>query len=619
MAMPYPAYGAPRPPPSNAYQSSSYPPNGPFNPSSVSTFNSSAKRQDDIRNISRTPSPTPTEAKVLNEKLLNWKELSNWRFWIRREWLTYYIILIVILTATALISIYHTQIVDALTPVTKWLHDIKYGWLVPIGVLFVISFPPLFGHEIVAILCGLVWGLWPGFGIVCAGTFFGEVGNFYAFKYCCAARGEKMERTQIPYACLARCVRTGGFKIALIARFSAIPGHFTTAVFSTCGMNIFVFSIAAILSLPKQLITVYLGVILEQSSEGVTDSKSRIISDSVLAVTFLVTLLAMWYIFHQMSLMKPQVIYERRKARQGKQANINLYAQPSLNDSDSSVGGGYDPRSSQSDIPLTANGNMHPRYDYEQQQKQRQQAEWAAQQRQYALQQRGRPQDQYQQDQHQQWDAQGRAVGYTPGPAPQVMYAPQPQYSGRAEVQHGAYAEPGAAQVYAHGRANAAARQETSDEVGWDMQMRQRSPPQQQYPQTQSPPQQYRPSPPPQQQYHQSPPPPQQQYHQSPPLAQQQYQPGTPTQAQYAAYQPQAVDPGLTSAPLPTPPFPRSPFEDPAPGQGHGFEPTGASYHTAYDDDDGSEDTHVDQHPAPAQGARAFSPPPPSYRTDVLR
>ena len=37
-------------------------------------------------------------------------------------------------------------------------------------------------------------------------------------------------------------------------------------------MNIFVFSIAAILSLPKQFITVYLGVLLEQSSEGLSTS-----------------------------------------------------------------------------------------------------------------------------------------------------------------------------------------------------------------------------------------------------------------------------------------------------------------------------------------------------------
>jgi uncharacterized membrane protein YdjX (TVP38/TMEM64 family) len=55
---------------------------------------------------------------------------------------------------------------------------IPFGWLIPVAVLFVISFPPLFGHEIVAVLCGLVWGLGPGFAIVAAGTFIGEIGNF---------------------------------------------------------------------------------------------------------------------------------------------------------------------------------------------------------------------------------------------------------------------------------------------------------------------------------------------------------------------------------------------------------------------------------------------------------
>jgi hypothetical protein len=38
--------------------------------------------------------------------------------------------------------------------------------------------PQLFGHEIVAVLCGVVWSLPVGFAIVAAGTFIGEVGNF---------------------------------------------------------------------------------------------------------------------------------------------------------------------------------------------------------------------------------------------------------------------------------------------------------------------------------------------------------------------------------------------------------------------------------------------------------
>jgi len=43
----------------------------------------------------------------------------------------------------------------------------------------------------------------------------------------------------------------------------------TTALFSACGMGIIgVFSLAAIVSMPKQFMTVYLGVILERSATG---------------------------------------------------------------------------------------------------------------------------------------------------------------------------------------------------------------------------------------------------------------------------------------------------------------------------------------------------------------
>ncbi|KAK0473594.1 hypothetical protein IW261DRAFT_1306799, partial [Armillaria novae-zelandiae] len=293
----------------------------------------------------RTPSPTPSEAKQLNsDGLLGGEDIGNWRFWIRREWLWYYVALGVIVILTALLLILHTQIVDWLTPFSQWLHDLKFGWLVPIGILFVLSFPPLFGHEIVAVLCGLVWGLWIGFGIVAAGTILGEIGNFYAFKFCCRSRGEKLERTSIMYACLAKVIRDGGFIIALIARLSAIPPHcesnspLTTALFSTCGMGIIVFCIAAILSLPKQFVTVYLGVILEQSATGDTDKKSKIISGAVLALTIVITVAAMKYILKQMNKVKPAVIYARRKSRQGKLARADMpYNRVNTSDSDINI------------------------------------------------------------------------------------------------------------------------------------------------------------------------------------------------------------------------------------------------------------------------------------------
>ncbi|TFK66091.1 hypothetical protein BDN72DRAFT_844792 [Pluteus cervinus] len=270
----------------------------------------------DDRTIVRTPSPTPSEERALKGNVIDYKQMLNWRYWFRREWFWYYVVGILVVVLSALVTIYHEQIVEWLTPVSQFLHKFKLGWLVPVGILFVISFPPLFGHEVVAVLCGVVWGLWIGFAIVALGTFLGEIGNFYAFKYLFRKRAEKLEREKLMYACLAKAVREGGFKIALAARLSAIPGHFTTAVFSTCGMNIIVFSCAAILSLPKQFLTVYLGVILHESGSGAQpSSQSKAVTDSVLVVTLLITAFAMWYILHEMNKVKPAIIMKRRQDR----------------------------------------------------------------------------------------------------------------------------------------------------------------------------------------------------------------------------------------------------------------------------------------------------------------
>ncbi|KAI0314644.1 hypothetical protein OF83DRAFT_1135849 [Amylostereum chailletii] len=399
MSSPYPAYGE-----RQAASPYLYPPNGGgydnLRSSSSIHLNANASKADPIaRSISRTPSPTPSEAAELKrEGALDWKRLGNWRFWIRKEWTWYYVGIILIGILTAVLTIYHQQIVDKLKPAATKIKGIPAGWVIPIAILFVLSFPPLFGHEIIAILCGVVWGLWIGFAIVAAGTFFGEVGNFYAFKWCCRARGEKLERTNFTYGILARVVREGGFKIALIARLSAIPGHFTTAVFSTCGMGIITFSIAAILSLPKQFVTVYLGVLIEGADTETTSQ--RIASYAVVAVSVVITVLAMWYIYRQMSKQKPAYIYERRKARQGKltEAGMSVYGSQSASFNSSStvtLGASPAPMDSTADVALHAYSPHDPTH------------------------------------QHQQWDASGRAVGYVPDPR---LHAPTPRSAGSARV-----------------------------------------------------------------------------------------------------------------------------------------------------------------------------------------
>lgn len=85
-------------------------------------------------------------------------------------------------------------------------------------------------------------------------------------------------------------------------------------------MNIWVFTLAAFLTLPKQFITVYLGVLLEQSADGKRSTRDTIISDSVLAITILITVLAAWWIWREMGRVRLEVLQERRAERKAKLA-----------------------------------------------------------------------------------------------------------------------------------------------------------------------------------------------------------------------------------------------------------------------------------------------------------
>lgn len=47
-------------------------------------------------------------------------------------------------------------------------------------------------------------------------------------------------------------LRIGGMKASILVRFSAVPSHITTAIQSTIGLSLWVYSVAAVVSLPKQ-------------------------------------------------------------------------------------------------------------------------------------------------------------------------------------------------------------------------------------------------------------------------------------------------------------------------------------------------------------------------------
>ncbi|KAF7981313.1 hypothetical protein HWV62_34249 [Athelia sp. TMB] len=262
--------------------------------------------------VGRTPSPTPSELAALEEKkMFNWKTTFSLE---RKNWPRLAIVGAV-LVVIIVFAVLHDRIIKALQPAANWAHDTKGGFLIPIGLLFILSFPPLFGAEFVAILCGVVWGAGVGFLIVIAGQFLGEVANYFAFKYACSARSEALKKKNITYAALGRAIEDGGLLIAVTARYSIIPTHATTALFATCGMRLWVFLASAVLSLPKNFVNVYVGSTFEAEEQGKSTTASKAVNYATLALTAVVTVVAMRYIDTQINRVKPEVVRERRRAR----------------------------------------------------------------------------------------------------------------------------------------------------------------------------------------------------------------------------------------------------------------------------------------------------------------
>lgn len=287
-----------------------------------------------------------------------------------------------------------------------------------------------------------------------------------------------------------------------------------------------------------------------------------------------------------MKAAKPEVIYARRKARQGKLDRADFT--PYSNNNDSNASTVFNPHGSETDIPLTTSDQPY-----------------------------------------QQWDSNGRAVGYAGDPR---LHAPEPQ---RAQARPLVFQETqpygggGIGTSYPQGGTNTGGRsplrQESSDTVDWEARHREGARDTFDLPRVSSPGTHeplhdpFEPTPP---TSYQTPyaaplgPPPGAAPSTAPaPFAQSSFAAQTPT-AQFANYHPPpAANSSVTSPPLP------NPFADQTPTQfthpqalGHAPEATDTSFYTA----DGHSRVGTEEPSHPATG-RTFSPPPPSYRTDSLR
>jgi uncharacterized membrane protein YdjX (TVP38/TMEM64 family) len=103
-------------------------------------------------------------------------------------------------------------------------------------------------------------------------------------------------------------------QIIVLVRLSVVPSHMSTAVFATCGTKFWHFVVASFLALPKQLVIVYLGVLLGSSAN---DAVAKAL---VFVIGGLLTVVASVYILWKLRVNRKILLQEQAQRKQAKRA-----------------------------------------------------------------------------------------------------------------------------------------------------------------------------------------------------------------------------------------------------------------------------------------------------------
>ncbi|KAL2062177.1 hypothetical protein VTL71DRAFT_6443 [Oculimacula yallundae] len=227
---------------------------------------------------------------------------------------------IVAIVFAVLFEIYKDDFERWLKPVSDWLKAREsWSWTIPTAILVILSFPPLFGHEIVQLIVGLAYPLGVALGIACAGAVLGEAACFIVFRYFFTGWVEKKIAKKVNWAATARVTQEAGFRGVLVIRYSIVPPHLANPLFACTGMKFWLYMITVILSLPKSVVFVALG---SPSSKGSKAAKWGKVA--AIAVVVVITIFASMWIRKKMNVATRIILAERGISADGSDEEVGM-------------------------------------------------------------------------------------------------------------------------------------------------------------------------------------------------------------------------------------------------------------------------------------------------------
>jgi len=235
------------------------------------------------------------------KKLGIWGKLLVWSL------IAFYIALAVVLILKGAV------IAQAMYDFAQKLSQMKYGWIIIIGIMILISFPPMLGHTTTVTLCGFAYGM-KGFYIALAGSVLGASVAFVVLRFLFAKRLREWSATNDKWTALETVVKSKGLPLVILIRVSPLPPwvYANTLFASIHTVALWQFVIATFFLTPKLLLQTFIGSRLAPLSDGrqrdEMDTQTKIINSCLVVGGLLLGVVASVVVYrlvqHQLRVLK---------------------------------------------------------------------------------------------------------------------------------------------------------------------------------------------------------------------------------------------------------------------------------------------------------------------------
>ncbi|KAI0693578.1 hypothetical protein BC835DRAFT_1353287 [Cytidiella melzeri] len=151
------------------------------------------------------------------------------------------------------------------------ISHLRFGWLILVAIMTVISFPPCTGFTTSVTLCGFAYGM-NGFFVAAAGTLVGSGVVFTVLRWLFSKRLRKWASTNDKWQALEAVIEAKGLFLIILIRASPFPPWaYSNSLFASIKpVALWQFLVATLIVLPRAALHVFIGSRLAALSDGET-------------------------------------------------------------------------------------------------------------------------------------------------------------------------------------------------------------------------------------------------------------------------------------------------------------------------------------------------------------